>query len=89
MIIEGSATSNNGLRAEYEARFKAIKHHQNDILIDWTSRQGAIDFKGIIGEKALDLSELDLALLVTSGSLDFGGTCQKVGDTFTGVINLG
>jgi len=87
MIIEGTING-NGLRAEYQNRFNEIKHHQNDILIDWTSRQGAIDFKGIIGEKALDLSELDLALLVSSGQIDFGGKCEKVGDTFSGVINL-
>ena len=88
MIIEGTF-NDNGLRAEYEARFRTIEKYQKNLRIDFKKRKGVIDFTGwIMCFEALDLSELDLALLVTSGQLDFGGTCQKVGDTFSGVINL-
>lgn len=92
MIIEGSAYSLNGLRAEHEVKYQAVKRFKEDITFKWAVRhdETAIDFKGTINSlEALNLSELDIALLISSGQIDFGATCSKVGNVFTGVINLG
>jgi hypothetical protein len=56
-----------------------------DITLFKFPRYGKNDFKGTLNtEETQKLSELDIAIIADQGNLCFGGSCTKVGNTFTG-----
>jgi hypothetical protein len=90
MHIDGWAFKTNELylRDKNTARYKEIEHLKNDIDFKVTPAYGCNHFQGTLKtENAKSLSEKDIALIMDHGSLCFGGTCDKSGDTFKGSYN--
>jgi hypothetical protein len=72
-------------RAMIQKRYNEIKHLAKDITLSKFPRYGKNDFKGMLNtEETQKLSELDIAIIADQGNLCFGGSCTKIGNTFTG-----
>lgn len=84
MHIPGYAYSGTN---PYIVRYFEIKDTPG-VVVSLDIVPGMLRFRGsLCTDEAMKLSETDIAVFISGGSLAFGGFCTKYGNSFSGHIN--